>query len=343
MNKGSIMSEQISKLHYCQYLLSSQINYTLTNFADHSEKFSHDAINRYLKREKIKPIHLWEKVKEIIKCSENGYLIFDDTVLDKSYSRKIESVRSQWSGNAHRIIRGIGSVNCIYYNPDINCFWIIDYRIFDPERDGRTKIDHVKDMLYAAFHTRQIECRTVLMDSWYACKELMQIIEAFDKIYYCPLKTNRLVNDQEIQAPYQPILKLVWNEKELKKGKLIKIHKFPKNHRVKLFRIPISTDRTDFVVTNDLSQHSTDAAQKESHNRWKVEEFHREIKETTGIQECECRSDRIQRNHIGCAILVWTRLKELAYQTGRTIYDLKYSLLDDYLIKQLQNPSIKFA
>jgi len=34
-------------LDYCQYLLVSQINYTLTNFAEHSEKFSHDALNRY--------------------------------------------------------------------------------------------------------------------------------------------------------------------------------------------------------------------------------------------------------------------------------------------------------
>ena len=33
---------------YCQYLLSTPINYTLTHFADHSETFSHDQINRYL-------------------------------------------------------------------------------------------------------------------------------------------------------------------------------------------------------------------------------------------------------------------------------------------------------
>jgi hypothetical protein len=38
---------------YCQYLLVSQINYTLTNFAEHSEKFSHDALDRYLAGEKL--------------------------------------------------------------------------------------------------------------------------------------------------------------------------------------------------------------------------------------------------------------------------------------------------
>lgn len=335
--------EKVSKLDYCQYLLSSQINYTITHFADHTENFSHDAINRYLRNEKIRPAQLWENVKDKIKFSQNGYLIFDDTVLDKRYSREIESVRRQWSGNEHRIIQGIGCVNLLYYNPEIDEFWVIDYRIFDPDRDGKTKIEHVKDMLYGALHTKQIQCRTILMDSWYACKEIMIMIEEFKKIYYCPLKINRLVNDSKTQAVYKPISELVWKEMELKEGKTIKIHKFPKNHRVKLFRIPISTDRTDFVATNDLSQHSTEAAQKESRNRWKVEEFHREIKQVTGIQYCECRSERIQRNHIGCAMFVWIRLKELAYQTKRTVYDLKHSLLNDYLIQELKNPHIKFA
>lgn len=35
----------------------------------------------------------------------------------------------------------------------------------------------------------------VLIDSWYAVKKLMAAIEALGKIYYCPLKKNRLVND----------------------------------------------------------------------------------------------------------------------------------------------------
>ena len=44
----------VTRLDYCQYLLVSQINYTLTNFAEHSEKFSHDALNRYLDGEKLR-------------------------------------------------------------------------------------------------------------------------------------------------------------------------------------------------------------------------------------------------------------------------------------------------
>ena len=40
----------------------------------------------------------------------------------------------------------------------------------------------------------------------------------------------------------------------------------------------------------------------------------------------ECRKQRIQRNHIACAMLVWARLKQLAYQTGETVYQIKKGL-----------------
>jgi hypothetical protein len=33
-------------------------------------------------------------------------------------------------------------------------------------------------------------------------------------------------------------------------------------------------------------------------------EFHRELKQLTGVEACQCRKARIQRNHIACALLV---------------------------------------
>jgi len=46
---------KFSKIDYCQYLLSSQINYTITNLAEHIQKISHEQINRYLRKEKLSP------------------------------------------------------------------------------------------------------------------------------------------------------------------------------------------------------------------------------------------------------------------------------------------------
>jgi hypothetical protein len=96
-------------------------------------------------------------------------------------------------------------------------------------------------------------------------------------------------------------------------------------------------------VTNDLTQSSTDAVQDECGIRWKIEEFHRELKQLTGVEACQCRKARIQRNHIACALLVWGRLKAIAYQSGRTVYQIKQGMLSDYLIAQLKHPSVQMS
>ena len=57
-----------------------QINYTLKNYAEHSEKFNHDALNQYLDVEKLSPKLTSENVQ-----NPKGFLIFDDTVADRNF------------------------------------------------------------------------------------------------------------------------------------------------------------------------------------------------------------------------------------------------------------------
>ena len=73
----------------------SQINYTLTNYAEHTEQFSHDMANRYLAGDSIRPRLVWKNVKTQVIPTPSGLLVFDDTVIDKNASRQIELVRSQ--------------------------------------------------------------------------------------------------------------------------------------------------------------------------------------------------------------------------------------------------------
>ncbi len=327
---------------YCQYLLSSQINYTCTNLAEHFENLDHNSIYRYLKTEKLTPRLLWEKVKDTVVYSPHGAIIFDDTVLDKSYSSAIEGVRRQYSGNEHAIIKGIGLVNCVYYNPEADRFWVLDYRLFDPQRDGKTKLNHVSDML-DQLRRRAVAFRFCLMDSWYATTALMTRLIKEEKIFYCPLKKNRLVDDSFGEEPYRAIETLEWTENEMQQGKIVKVKKFAQDTRLKMFRVTVSTNRTDYIVTNDLTQSDTDEAQKVSGQRWKIEQFHREAKQLTGIERCQCRLNRSQRNHIASALLVWLVFKELADKTAHTVYQLKHGLLSDYLKQQLRNPAIAFS
>jgi len=63
----------------------------------------------------------------------------------------------------------------------------------------------------------------------------------------------------------------------------------------------------------------------------------------TGIERCQCRNERMQQSHIGCAILVWVWLGVLAHQAQTTVYQLKRGLLDEYLKQQLKNPKLTFA
>jgi len=334
---------KVSRLDYCQYLLSSQTNYTLTNYAEHVDELSHDMVNRYLRSEKLSPRLVWEHTKPQIEKSEHGYIVFDDSVLDKNYSKNIESVRWQYSGNAHRVIRGIGIVNCIYINPEANKYWLIDYRIFDPERDGKSKVDHVKDMLKQVVYNKGLPFKTVLIDSWYASNSFMLYVSDLEKIFYCPVKRNRLAREADTTEHYKPLTELDWSEEELKSGKAIRLKGMPREFAMKMFRVPVSTNRTDYVVTNDPSQQCRDDTRKVCAIRWYIEQFHRELKQLTGIEKCECRKQRIQRNHIACSMLVWVRLKQIAHKSAETVYQIKKGLLRNYLIQQLKNPDVSMS
>ena len=335
--------ERVTRTDYCQYLLASQINYTLTNYADHTEKFSHDMANRYLAGDKIRPRLVWENVKNEVCQTSRGFLVFDDTVIDKNYSHRIELVRKQYSGNAHKVIKGIGVVTCVYVNPQINQFWIIDYRIYDPQGDGKTKLDHMQDMLLNCVYQKSLAFWAVLMDTWYAATKVMLQIEKLGKIYYCPLKDNRQVDDSGGERPYQRVDSLTWTQAELQHGKIIKIKGFPATHKVKVFRVASSTRRTDYIVTNEMTQDAVEVVPEACGFRWKVEQFHRETKQLTGIEGNQCRKARSVRNHIGCAILVWVRLKQVAVETQRTIYRVKHDLLTDYLKMQLKSPTFQMC
>jgi hypothetical protein len=334
---------EANRLNYCQYLLTSQINYTLTYLSDHAEGMSHDAMNRFLAKDRVTGRDVWNTTKDEIIHSPNAYVVFDDTVADKNFSHKINLVRRQYSGNAHGVIKGIGIVNCLYVNPDIDQYWIIDFRIYDPDGNGKTKLDHVEEMLHNIVRYKHLPFYAVLMDTWYATKAMMLLIESYHCCYYCPLKSNRLVDDSLGEKPYLHISLLEWTKEELMAGKMIKIKGFPTHHKVRVFRVEVSTHRTDYVVTNDISQNSASAVKEVCGWRWKIEQFHREAKQLTGLEKCQCRKARIQRNHIACAFLVWARLAQVARKTGETLYRLKHGLLDAYLCSQLRFPTISMA
>jgi hypothetical protein len=78
-----------------------------------------DSLNRCMAGERLPPKLTWENVKSQVVQTPNGFLVFDDPVADKNYSYESELVGHQHCGNADGDIKGIGSVTCVYVNPDL--------------------------------------------------------------------------------------------------------------------------------------------------------------------------------------------------------------------------------
>ena len=73
-------------LDYCHFLSAGLRNFTQTHFADHTQKWSHDQLNRLLNTHRISALDLWASVRNDVEFDEDGYLLFDDTVISKQYA-----------------------------------------------------------------------------------------------------------------------------------------------------------------------------------------------------------------------------------------------------------------
>ncbi len=78
-------------------------------------------------------------------------------------------------------------------------------------------------MIFNVVNKKKLRFKTVLMDSWYATQRLMALIDNLGKVYYCPLKSNRLVDDTRGVEKYKNIAELSWNESEQNAGNNRKI------------------------------------------------------------------------------------------------------------------------
>ena len=155
----------IAKREYIEYLLSTPFNYTCTNMADHKPNLSHDVVSDFLRQERFKPADLWAIVKAHIDDSETDSIIVDDSVQDKRYSFFIDLVKKQHFGNEHGTVKGIGLVNFVHSGGNDGDFWPIDYRIYHPETDDKTKNDHFEEMFVRLVTHKQLEARRILFDS----------------------------------------------------------------------------------------------------------------------------------------------------------------------------------
>lgn len=330
----------IRKEDYVEYLLSTPFNYTCTNLAEHKDAVSHDVVSDFLRRERFPPNQLWEIVSPHLQDSETSVIIADDSVQDKRYSNFIELVKRQYSGNEHGLVKGIGLVNLVHSSGNDGDFFPIDYRVYSPETDRKTKNDHFREMFTRLLTHKRLKARTILFDSWYASVENLKLIHRSGWTFFTTLKSNRQVSVSR-DIGYQHLQELVFDGDALVEGIPVKLKQMP--FMVKLFKIAAPDGGIDWVITNDLG-HSVNlfVAELKNDNRWQIEDFHRSFKQLTGSEKCQCRKARSQRNHLACCYHAWVSLKIKAkQQVAKTIYQVRKEIFKEFLTQQLLNPTIK--
>jgi hypothetical protein len=329
----------ITKQQYVEYLICTVGNFTVTNLAEQLDEVSHDTITDYLQTEHLTARMLWKLVEGLISDSSEAFLIVDDSVQDKRYSRFIELVKLQYSGAEHGLIRGIGIVNLVHSAGAKEDFYPIDYRIYAPDQDGKTKNEHFVDMVRNALSDKGIQAKRILFDSWYASADNLKLVHRLGLTFFTTLKSNRMVSLSKEEG-YIHLEQIEWTPERLENGLMVKLKEVPM--KVKLFKVVATNGDIDWVITNCPDETlTTQAAQDASDVRWQVEELHRGLKQLTGTEKCQCRKGRSQRNHIACCYHAWLSLKVKAKELNKTLYQTKHDLLSDYLRAELRQPHIQ--
>jgi SRSO17 transposase len=325
----------ITKKEYIEYLISTPVNYTCSNLAKHLEDVSHDAVNDYLHRERLTARHLWEQVQSLLNDSPEACLIVDDSVQAKKHARKMDLVKRQYSGNEGGLVQGIGVVNLVH--TDGETYYPVDFRIYAKDMDGKTKNDHFREMVLNAKQDKNIQANTVLFDSWYGSWENLKLVNTLGMVFFTTLKSNRMVSLSK-EDDYIHLDEIDWTDERLERGVSIKLKKVP--FRVQLFKLVAPNGDIDWIITNSDASLTTDDVQDEDAKRWQVEQLHRELKQLTGIEKCQCRKQRAQRNHIACCYQAWLAIKVKATTLGKTLYATVHDLLYEFLRAELRDPRI---
>ena len=322
------ITKQPSDVDYINYLIAARCDVSCVKVADcySTSEFSisHDAFNRFLTRQSLTPETLWAEVEAYVD-RKRGWLVLDDTILDKKHSKKIECTYYQWSGKEHKVIKGIGLITLIWTD-GITSF-PIDYRIYDKDVDDKTKNDHLQEMALTAFK-RGFTPAFVMFDSWYSGNENLKLINRLGWFYFTRVKKNRMVNP-DAQGNVQ-VSSLNIPEEGLE------VH-LKKYGFIRLFHSLNRKGVSRYWATNFLPMNNEDRLVLQS-ICWTIENYHRAIKELCGVKKCQARKGIIQRNHINCSLRAYLRFEVNKFLNGVTPYDAQWQIIKVGISEYIQNP-----
>lgn len=294
---------------------------------DQPDPPAHDAFTRLLTRLEPDPGALWAEAEPQVR-RDDGVLVVDDSTLDKPYATAIELVTRHWSGKHRAVVQGINLVTLLWTDGDrhIPC----DYRVYE-KADGLTKNDHFAAMARTA-HARGFAPRCVVFDGWYGSLGNLKLIRSLGWTWLTRLKSNRLVNKDRAgtQALKDTAIAATGTDVWL-----------PGFGLVRVFGIATPDGGTAYWATNDLGMTDLTRVQFAEFS-WAIESYHRGIKQCTGVERCQCRSARAQRNHIGLALRAFLRLEAHCFRRGISWVEAKTQLIRSAVRAYLERPHICF-
>jgi len=336
-----IMKHDLFEL-YTDYLLSSFGQTTATGLSAMLDgAVSHDQVTRFLSSDDFDSIALWKHVKKTVREieSEDGVLIFDDTIQAKPHTDESELVCWHFDHTQGRSVKGINLLNCLYHSGDV-CVPVSFEMVKKPyvycdietrkvkRRSERTKNEMVRDML-AACQKNQLKYQYVLFDIWFSSSDNMRcIVEQMGKHFVSAVKANRLVAHSEadkLAGRFVHISDLDYSKQTPLKVWVKGLHFAVLAHR----QVFINKDGSQGVLYLMCSDLGCDQEGIETiyQKRWKVEVYHKTLKQNANLAKSPTRRVRTQSNHIFLSICAAFKLECLSIRKQINHFALKRKLL----------------
>jgi len=286
---------------------------------------AHDAFTRLLQRLEPDAETLWQEVRTQIDL-QSGILILDDSTLEKPYSEFNALVYRHWSGKQKEVVNGINLITLLW--TDGVRVVPVDYRVFDKDRDGKTKNDHFAEMLLAAYE-RGFNPQLVCFDSWYGSVDNLKLVRSLGWHFLTRLKANRQirVSSGSLQAVSEA--GLCGGD-----GTICWLKGFG---QIKVFRI-FATDGTAEYWATSLQAMTEAERETQSKSAWRIEMYHRGLKQQCLIERSQCRRLRPVLNHIGLCIRAFVRIENHCYREKISWIEAKTSIIRDAVRAYLANP-----
>jgi hypothetical protein len=337
---------------YSDYLLSSFGATTATGLSRLLDgAVSHDQITRFLSEKVKTSSDLWRVVKPFVRQieSEEGVLIFDDSIEEKPYTDENEIICWHYDHTQGRNVKGINFLTALYHSAGVSlpvAFHLVaKTEEYLDKKSGKikrrsvtTKNDHYRQMLQVCVRNG-MRFRYVLNDSWYAAAENMMFIRhELDRHFIMALKSNRKVArsaQDKSQGRYHTVSTL-----DLPEGTVQEIYlesvDFPLLLTQQLFTNGDGSTGSLYLVTSDVT---LDASRLTTiyQTRWKVEEYHRSLKQNASLEKSPTRTVKTQTNHFFVSLCTFVKLEWLRTQTKLNHYALKAKIYLSALLSAFQS------